>query len=288
MKTLIIYHSSCRDGFCAAFVIRHALLTDYFRQDELEFHPAHYGTPAPDVTGKHVYIADFCYPLEVMRKIATDAESLTVFDHHKTAEPILKDLDAEGLNCEICFDNNRSGARLAWDYFRSFEEPWWLIQYVEDRDLWRWALPNSKAVNAYIATLPFEFGAWEQVRMSDTAESVVEAGRAVLAKILRGAEAGFRQARFVTFAGHENIPVINAACSDISDVLDYAIQQTGAPFSVGWFQRADGLFQYSLRSRDGFDVAELAKKFGGGGHKAAAGFEAVCLPCGLDELLEAP
>jgi len=46
-----------------------------------------------------------------------------------------------------------------------------------------------------------------------------------------------------------------------------------APFSVGWFVRSDGLFQYSLRSRGDFDVSELAKLWGGGGHKAAAGFE---------------
>jgi phosphoesterase RecJ-like protein len=30
--------------------------------------------------------------------------------------------------------------------------------------------------------------------------------------------------------------------------------------------------QFGLRSRNGFDVSEVAKKFGGGGHAAAAGF----------------
>ena len=35
---------------------------------------------------------------------------------------------------------------------------------------------------------------------------------------------------------------------------------------------SDGRFQYSLRSRGDFDVSELAKKHGGGGHKGAAGF----------------
>jgi nanoRNase/pAp phosphatase (c-di-AMP/oligoRNAs hydrolase) len=49
---------------------------------------------------------------------------------------------------------------------------------------------------------------------------------------------------------------------------------------MSWWQRADGKFQYSLRSRnhlkegdDSFDVSELAKLMGGGGHKNAAGFE---------------
>ena len=38
----------------------------------------------------------------------------------------------------------------------------------------------------------------------------------------------------------------------------------------------DGTFAYSLRSRaDDFDVSVVAKEFGGGGHKAAAGFRAI-------------
>lgn len=36
----------------------------------------------------------------------------------------------------------------------------------------------------------------------------------------------------------------------------------------------DGLLAYSLRARaDDFDVSVVAKEFGGGGHKAAAGFK---------------
>jgi nanoRNase/pAp phosphatase (c-di-AMP/oligoRNAs hydrolase) len=44
-------------------------------------------------------------------------------------------------------------------------------------------------------------------------------------------------------------------------------------FAVGFFQRADGKWQYSLRSRGNFDVSKLAERYGGGGHKPSAGFE---------------
>jgi uncharacterized protein len=280
MKTLIIFHASCRDGFCAAFVLRHALLTQLkIPLADMEFHPAHYGTPAPDVVGKHVYIADFSYPLEVMRKIAETAESLTVFDHHRTAEASLRALDSEGLNCEIHFDLNRSGARLVWDYFHT-EEPWWLVRYVEDRDLWRFALPNSKAVNAFVSVLPFEFDAWEAARVADTAESAAVMGGVVLAKIDQTVESALKGIRLIPFAGYEDVPVLNCT-AEISETLHAVCNKTDAPFSVGWFQRGDGLFQYSLRSRGDFDVAELAKKFGGGGHRAAAGFESCLLPYGI-------
>ena len=42
-------------------------------------------------------------------------------------------------------------------------------------------------------------------------------------------------------------------------------------FGATYFESEKG-WQYSLRSRNGFDVSEVALAFGGGGHKAAAGF----------------
>ena len=44
------------------------------------------------------------------------------------------------------------------------------------------------------------------------------------------------------------------------------------PFGITWFYR-EGKLQVSLRtSRGGVDVSQLAKKYGGGGHRGAAGF----------------
>ena len=45
-----------------------------------------------------------------------------------------------------------------------------------------------------------------------------------------------------------------------------------APFSMSYCDCPGGLRSYSLRSRNGFDVSEVAKAFGGGGHKASSGF----------------
>lgn len=68
-----------------------------------------------------------------------------------------------------------------------------------------------------------------------------------------------------------NVPIVNAPQVDISELLDHLARND--TFAMGWWQRGDGEFQYSLRSRGDFDVSELAKKYGGGGHKNAAGFE---------------
>jgi nanoRNase/pAp phosphatase (c-di-AMP/oligoRNAs hydrolase) len=39
-----------------------------------------------------------------------------------------------------------------------------------------------------------------------------------------------------------------------------------------WFERKDGMTQFSLRSIDEIDVSEIAKQYLGGGHTHAAGF----------------
>ena len=48
-------------------------------------------------------------------------------------------------------------------------------------------------------------------------------------------------------------------------------------FAAGYFQRADVRWQFSLRSRSDFDVSSVAKRYGGGGHAGAAGFDVASL-----------
>ena len=59
------------------------------------------------------------------------------------------------------FDMGRSGAVLAWDYFfggPSTGRPRpWIVEYVQDRDLWAWKLPRSKEVSAYLRSLEANF-----------------------------------------------------------------------------------------------------------------------------------
>jgi len=272
--TLIIFHDVCRDGFCAAWVL------DKVVRGEKTFHPALYGEKPPMdlILGRDVIIADFCYPLEEMRAILASANSLTVFDHHKTAEPVLRALgpagEVLGPELEIHFDNNRSGARMVWDHFSHPNQTIpWLVTYTEDRDLWRWKLPESKAVNAYISALPFHFARWDEAARN-TVERVADSGYDILMKIEQYCDDVCKQARTIVFHGY-NTPIVNAAYPDLSEVLNALLTKTGASISMGWFQRADGKYQYSLRSAGEVDVGELAKRYGGGGHHNAAGFETI-------------
>jgi oligoribonuclease NrnB/cAMP/cGMP phosphodiesterase (DHH superfamily) len=279
--TIIIYHDNCIDGFTAAWVCWKKF--GY----EATYIGAKYGDAPPDVSGKDVYIVDFSYPRGVLIKMEKQAKSLLVLDHHTSAEGSLR-----GLGFCV-FDMERSGAGLAWDYFFPEEERPWLVDYVEDRDLWKWKWPSSKAVSAFIATHNQTFDIWEKLA-SGTVQDAWNLGSVVLSYIDRYVREMKEHARIIEFEGYM-VPIVNApyiniselvgsmaetSCAfhrrntefDTADVCENCHGTGSAPFAIGWFQRGDGLYAYSLRSRGDFDVSELAKRYGGGGHKNAAGF----------------
>ena len=66
--------------------------------------------------------------------------------------------------------------------------------------------------------------------------------------------------------GIVNVPYLNT--SEVGHALACRYD-----VGLGWFERNDGLLQFSLRSVGEVDVTEIAKVFGGGGHQHAAGFQ---------------
>lgn len=278
MKHLCIYHKNCADGFGAALVVKHWLDGQGIASENQEFLAAQYGDEAPDVTGKAVYVVDFSYSREILESINEAAKSLIVIDHHKTAQQ-----DLEGL--AFClFDMGRSGAMLAWRYF--FPQDWdrfifppegviheqpipLLIHYIQDRDLWKWELLKSKEVSAALQTLPMTFEAWTPYLDDNNIDDLTVQGEAILAYQQRQIDKVVNaKLNMITLCGHE-VPCVNTTTliSEIGNELSKR-----HPFAVMYFDTEDKRV-YSLRSaKDGVDVSEIAKRFGGGGHFNAAGF----------------
>jgi oligoribonuclease NrnB/cAMP/cGMP phosphodiesterase (DHH superfamily) len=262
---LVLHHGNCMDGFGSAWAIHQAFGND------ADYVPQLYGqSNPPDVTGRDVLIVDYSYPRAQLLEMNAVARSLICLDHHKTAQA-----DLEGLDFAL-FDMNRSGAGLTWDVVHQSKRPT-LIEYVEDRDLWRFALPDSKQINAWIGCVEMTFADWDflHCELRDRPQSVAIAGSAVLRKIDCYVRDMCTQARRIEFAGHADIPVVNAPYINTSELVGELAKS--APFAVGWFHNSAGMYQYSLRSRGDFDVSELAKRFGGGGHRQAAGFSSATM-----------
>lgn len=275
LPELVIYHANCDDGFCAAW-----LHSRYGRRMG-EYVAAQYGDDPPDVAGRDVLIFDFSYPREVLLKMHEEANSLLVFDHHKTAEAALAGLD-------FCtFDMDKSGARLAQEYLASlFPETEdraciqpgdvlinWLVNYVEDRDMWRFSLPDSKAVTAGLRTYPREFAVWDQIYAVGP-DALVREGRSILRyqeQMIAAAMSKDNTGR-ILIGGHL-VPCVNNTLPSItSELVGKLAEGEGVPFAVGFFILPGDKVVYNLRSRGEVDVSEIAKLYGGGGHPKAAGF----------------
>jgi len=261
--TYVIYHASCPDGFAAAWAIHRYI--QHTKQPEPYYLPWQYqqGIDFPKPIDEHdLLVVDFSFPRDQLEELARRAKSIYVIDHHKTAQAELEGLDY----CH--FDMTQSGAMLTWKaLFGESEEVPDLIHYIQDRDLWKWRLPHSKEVSAFTASLPYEFEAWTQLAYTDQTQ-LVNQGIAIMRYQQRLIESAVKNAEDWHFDGH-HIKVAKSPFlqSEIGDKLreEYA-------FGVIVFEVEDK-YIFSLRSTDkGPDVSEMAKKFGGGGHRNAAGF----------------
>lgn len=256
MKTAVLYHNDA-DGFGAAYACWKRLY------GKAVYIPVQYGQPVPDLpeTITEVFIVDFSYDRATCEALAKKYLSLMILDHHKTAEKEL-----EGLEY-VTFDMDKSGAVLAWERMYKYLPVPNILQYVQDRDLWRFALPNSEEVNLFIASLPQTFEAWDGFCLEDAEVG----GKAI--KAFRDSQIQRRVKAYEVreFAGHV-VPVVNATdnISELGNELCKMFPEY--PFSVSYCDRGDGKRSFSLRSIGDFDVSAIAKQFGGGGHRNAAGF----------------
>ena len=261
----VIYHAGCADGFGAAWAADTALRKEPGRT--ATYTPAAYGDSPPDVRrGSDVYILDFSYPLEQMRALAEGAGSITLIDHHATAQDTL-----EGKISGCHFDMEHSGAHLAWRRFHPDEPVPELLLYVEDRDLWKWEMPESREVSAAIDSHPHRFETWDSLEV----EKLAAEGRAILRYQAVQVERIASGSQLWDIAGHR-APAVQSAvlASEVCELL--LAQNPSAPFSAVYREQSEGnrlIRKWSLRGRSGgINVAEIAGAMGGGGHPQAAGF----------------
>ncbi|MDY0954619.1 hypothetical protein SOM22_08525 [Stenotrophomonas rhizophila] len=298
MKPLVIYHANCADGFTAAWAVRQAM--------ECDFHAGAYGEPPPDAAGRDVILLDFCYPRAVLAHLQKVARTVLVLDHHKSAEADLqeepryapeyltvvridnpnwgndwrwrgildcqRDIHADGHGKAVIFalfDQSRSGAGIAWDFFHPGKARPVLIDHVEDRDLWRFALQHTREICATVHSYPYTFEAWD-VLAAETAYSLYQQG--LVLERGRGKEVAeiVATAKRRLVIGHYDVPVASlphTLASDAGHLMGH-----GEPFAATYYDTSAHRV-FSLRSRPhGIDVSEVAKLYGGGGHARAAGF----------------
>jgi hypothetical protein len=170
----------------------------------------------------------------------------------------------------VCFDLDHSGAVLSWLYFHPDTPTPDLLRYVEDQDLWNWALPGSKEINAAIGSYGREFDIWNRLAERPIEELVPEGAPIVRANEIE-VQRALRHAHPVAI-GTERIEAVNALHQRAAIGHELAKR---CRFGKKWglvYRVSGAQVDCSIYSTGDLDVSAVAASLGGGGHLNASGF----------------
>ena len=254
----VIYHANCTDGFAAAFSAWKLL------GEKAEYYAATYGEAPPSISGKNVVVLDFSYDNATTKKLISEAKSFLIIDHHKSAMIELHD-----ISCTH-FDMTHSGAMLSWKFFHPGKDAPRFIKFVEDRDLWKWEIPYSREFSAAFDMVKFDFEQFDLFLDDSAVDDAQERGAYILAYSKTVISKIAKQAASRKING-KDVLVVNSPhwMSEIGAALS-----AKCDFAVVWYRDHNACqTNVSLRAHhEESDVSEIAKKYGGGGHRKAAGF----------------
>jgi oligoribonuclease NrnB/cAMP/cGMP phosphodiesterase (DHH superfamily) len=264
------YHAGCPDGFGAAYSVWRAWGEDAHyiaRGHEDVFEPAAH-------EGDQVVFVDIALRNDLLCDLAESAAEVILLDHHVTArDHYAADPSVEnrvtGAGHRVHFDLAHSGAILAWQYFHR-EPPPLLLAYVEDQDLWNWKLPRSEAVNAAIGSYPREFEVWDALARRPWQE-LAEEGEPILRAQRVDVERSLHLGHPIAL-GSRRVEAVNGV--HLRSHIGHELAKRAAfGHAIGVVYRLAGRrVDCSIYSIGDVDVSEIARGYGGGGHRNASGF----------------
>ena len=242
--------------------------------EEVEFYKGIHQDPPPEVDDRDVILVDFSYKKDVLISMLKTAASITILDHHISAADDLAELMANGA-IDGVFDMNRSGAMITWRWFNQGQPAPRLIEHIQDRDLWAFRLDGTREITSALSSYPFDFEVWDKL-MHASADELLKLkieGKAIERKLQKDIkELIVSGVRRMKIAGYD-VPVLNVPSAYVSDAGH--IMSAGEPFAACYWDHRDGR-SFSLRSnsldKNSINVSDIAKKYGGGGHRNAAVF----------------
>ena len=281
MTVYCVYHEADIDGKCSG-----AIVYDYFkaRGEDISMVPMNYNKEIEIISDideeDKVYFVDFSLPIEDMIMLNNMCD-LIVIDHHKT---FIDSIEKLKLNFNGIQKIGIGACELTWKYFYKEKVPYG-VHLLAKYDVWDHSDPN---------TLPFQYGM--EVRNTSPTSSiwafvfsncdefisdVLFDGEAVEAYIDNKNAAYCEFHAFpMSFEGYNciamNISLTNSLAFDTADPDDkYDIY-------IAFSYTKNKNWCVSLYTkRDNIDVGKIAMKYGGGGHKNAAGFICDEIPFGI-------
>jgi len=195
--------------------------------------------------------------------------NLMVIDHHKTS-----------IGLPGTIDTTKAACVLTWEHFFPDKPLPFAVELIGAADTWQKDRPDWESmVNPFCMTLLTEnwaitYSEWRHLFQDDTTVTwLANDGRLMLRCVNRMQAALIKQQAFTfDFEGYRFLTVIGGEkgshrFKSIWDPTKYDGMMV--------IQFINGnLWKYSLYADDSdMDMSDIAKKYGGGGHKGAAGFQ---------------
>lgn len=289
---MICFYHNDADGKCAGYLVRKlAINPDVFLEDQ--YVPMDYAKPFPiEMVQKEeqVYIVDFSISPDEMRELLKITLNVTWIDHHKTAIEKYKDFEfpIRGLRhdgiagcmltyCYLAYMTNGGlGEERGFIPEHGDNAPWY-VKYIADWDVWKFDY-GDQTRNFMVGFGAHDFSPlskrWLGLDMDALAcVNLMREGYFMTQfrdnwaceYMSLGFETTFEGKRcFAVNLGHCNSEYFKSLPKGKYDIL--------MPFVFDGTQ-----FTVSLYS-EVVDVSEIAKKYGGGGHRGASGFQCKQLP----------
>ena len=275
------YHRGCSDGITAAWCIR-------LKHPDIKFvgiNPSDDNVGLEDYEEKRVIFVDVCPGEKLLDAMMVETETITILDHHKTNEEFLAEYSDEKLS--VIFDMDRSGCQIAWDFMYPGVHRPWFVDYVGDRDLWKFELPDSKLINISLYELGYNTfekldelydKKGEKYKIMDELLKYGKMQNDFNQKLIQKSIKKAYKAQ-CEVDGEEYTVWVATIISSLKSELGNDLANTF--FEDGSLPDFVAIYEYDLANNEWYmslrsistDVAEVAKHFGGGGHKFAAGFK---------------
>ena len=270
MVSTVCLHHNDADGRASGAIVRYAL------GDDVLFYEMDYdGSVVPwnvIETARRVVVVDFSLPKADMLRAAEGRDFIWI-DHHKSALDEMADVAGHWQGIQ---DLNEAACVLTWRYFFPQKPVPRAITLIGDRDIWRWAEPETGAFTEGLFHRDTHIENWElwQALLEDDQtllQEIITEGARLREIRLKQIENQVGLYGFeVEFEGFRTLAVNLRGNGDIGQ----RIRDLGYEVGYCYIDRLENgrlttaVTLFSAQT----DVSMIARRFGGGGHPGAAGF----------------
>ena len=243
-------------------------------------------TPAHDFpTEPDVMVTCDCASSDRLQQLlapAKAARELIWIDHHRSNDGMgtisLVDPDASST-CEMVYRLLAvMGAELTDDAAECL-----YAGLVTDTGRFQYeaTTPETLRVGAALREHPFDHAGLVQALYEDNGREYLAVVSAALARLRFVPEADL----VWTYLTQSDLSEAGVHPNETDDLIDVIRTDREADVAVLVKQQADGAFKVSARSRGAHDLSVIAQRFGGGGHRLAAGYTSAVGPAETIDLL---